>query len=267
MPDCGEKSYQGTGRLKGRHALVTGGDSGIGRAVVIAYVREGASVAINYLPEEETDAQALADLLAQEGHRIVQIPGNLLNETFCTDLIRQANSSLGGLDLIVNNAGYVGPLFGPGFKAISEFSTTQLELVFRTNVYANLFVTRAAVPLLPPGSSIINTASIVASNPSGTFVDYAASKAAVVSITRSLSKQLAQKGIRVNAVAPGLVYTPFLLSAGINSTTLEALLTTYPNKRLEMPVEVSPLYVDLATNDKSFVTGSVWGAAGGLSGF
>jgi NAD(P)-dependent dehydrogenase (short-subunit alcohol dehydrogenase family) len=158
-------------------------------------------------------------------------------------------------------------MFGPDYKTIENLSTTQLDRVFRTNVYANLFITRAAVPLLPPGASIINTASIVASNPSASFVDYAASKAAVVSITRSLSKQLAPHGIRVNAVAPGLVYTPFLSSAGINATTLATLLAGHPTPRLEMPAELAPVYVDLATTDKTFVSGSIWGVTGGLSGF
>ena len=162
---------------------------------------------------------------------------------------------------------FVGPLFGPDYKPISNQSTTQLDRVFRTNVFAIIFFTRAAVPLLPPGASIINTASIVASDPAASFVDYAASKAAVVSITRSLSKQLLPLGIRVNAVAPGLVYTPFLAAAGINATTLAGLLAAYPTSRLEMPVELAPVYVDLATPDKSFVSGSIWGATGGLSGF
>lgn len=158
-------------------------------------------------------------------------------------------------------------MFGPEYREISDFSSSQLDRVFRTNVYANLYITRAAVPLLLPGSSIINTASIVASNPAASFVDYAASKAAIVSITQSLGKQLAKRGIRVNAVAPGLVYTPFLVSAGIDKSVLKGLLSSYPSPRLEMPAEVAPLYVDLATRDKTFVTGSVWGATGGLSGF
>ena len=158
-------------------------------------------------------------------------------------------------------------MFGPEYREISDFSSSQLDRVFRTNVYANLYITRAAVPLLLPGSSIINTASIVASNPAASFVDYAASKAAIVSITQSLGKQLAKRGIRVNAVAPGLVYTPFLVSAGIDKSVLKGLLSSYPSPRLEMPAEVAPLYVDLATGDKTFVTGSVWGATGGLSGF
>jgi NAD(P)-dependent dehydrogenase (short-subunit alcohol dehydrogenase family) len=158
-------------------------------------------------------------------------------------------------------------MFGPDFQPVSNLSSSQLDRVFRTNVYATLFITRAAVPLLPFGASIINTASIVASNPAASFVDYAASKAAVVSITRSLSKQLVRRGIRVNAVAPGLVYTPFLVSAAIDDVVLEELLSSYPSRRLEMPAEVAPLYVDLATADKTFVTGSIWGATGGLSGF
>jgi NAD(P)-dependent dehydrogenase (short-subunit alcohol dehydrogenase family) len=162
---------------------------------------------------------------------------------------------------------FVGPFFGPDYRPVSNQSTEQLDRVFRTNVYANIFITRAAVPLLPPGSSIINTASIVAINPAANFLDYAASKAAVVSITRSLGKQLAPLGIRVNAVAPGLVYTPFLSAAGIDDIALEKLLSSYPTPRLEMPAELAPIYVDLATPDKTFVTGSVWGGAGGLSGF
>jgi NAD(P)-dependent dehydrogenase (short-subunit alcohol dehydrogenase family) len=166
-----------------------------------------------------------------------------------------------------NQHRFGGPLFGPGYRTISNFSTAQLDRVFRTNLYANLFITRAAVPLLPPGASIINTASVVASDPAATFVDYAASKSAIVSITRSLSKQLAPLGIRVNAVAPGLVYTPILASSGMNTSTLMAMLSGYPTPRLEMPAELAPVYVDLAASDKTFVSGSVWGATGGLSGF
>jgi NAD(P)-dependent dehydrogenase (short-subunit alcohol dehydrogenase family) len=161
----------------------------------------------------------------------------------------------------------LGSFVGSDYRPVSNQSTAQLDQIFRTNVYANLFVTRAAVPLLPPGSSIINTASIVASNPDATLFDYAASKAAIVSITRSLGKQLAELGIRVNAVAPGIVYTPFLPSAGIDDIILKKLLSSYSAPRLEMPAELAPLYVDLAAVDKTFVTGSIWGATGGLSGF
>jgi NAD(P)-dependent dehydrogenase (short-subunit alcohol dehydrogenase family) len=162
---------------------------------------------------------------------------------------------------------FSGPMFGPDYRPISDMSTAQLDRIFRTNVYANLFITRAAVPLLPPGASIINTASIAASEPGALYVDYAASKSAVVSITRSLSKQLAPRGIRVNAVAPGLVYTPLLASAGINTTTLMTLTSGYPLQRFAMPAEVAPLYVDLATADKTYVSGSIWGVMGGDSGF
>jgi NAD(P)-dependent dehydrogenase (short-subunit alcohol dehydrogenase family) len=283
-PDCGENSYTGSGRLLGRRALVTGGDSGIGRAIVIAFAREGADVAINYLPEEESDAQALADFLAKEGLSLTKISGDLMDEAFCGSLVQQANKQLGGLDLIVNNAGcgrstgtqraqyansdrFGGPLFGSGYQPTSTFSTAQLDRVFRTNLYANLFVTRAAVPLLPPGASIINTASVVAYDPAATFVDYAASKAAIISVTRSLSKQLAPHGIRVNAVAPGLVYTPLLASSGINSSVLANLVSGYPMPRVAMPAELAPIYVHLAAADMTFVTGSIWGATGGLSGF
>ncbi|KAF2844484.1 twin-arginine translocation pathway signal [Plenodomus tracheiphilus IPT5] len=267
QPDCGEKSYVGRGRLSGRRALVTGGDSGIGRAIVIAYAREGANVAINYLPEEETDAQALSDFLEREGLRITRIPGDITNETFCGSLVHKANRTMGGLDLGVNNAGFAGPSFGQDYQPISSQSTAQLERVFQTNVFANLYITRAAVSLLPPGSSIINTASIVAADPTANSVDYAASKAAVVSITRSLSKQLAPAGIRVNAVAPGVVFTPFLVSAGMNDSILASLLASCPTTRPEMPAELAPVYVDLAASDNGYVSGSIWGATGGLTGF
>ncbi|KAF2877598.1 oxidoreductase [Massariosphaeria phaeospora] len=266
-PDCGETSYTGTGRLRGRRALVTGGDSGIGRAIVIAYLREGANVAINYHSEEESDAQALADFLAQDGHTITRIPGDLRNETFCADLVHQAHDALGGLDILVNHAGYPGHITGPNHRDFAELPTEQLERIFRTNVYAPIFITRAAIPLLPPGSALIFTASDVARLPLEDGIDYSASKAAIVSITRSLGVHLVSLGIRANAVAPGLVYTPFLATAGYNTT--EALETNarFPTPRLEQPVELSPIYVDLATSDKSYVTGSVWGATGGLHGF
>ncbi|KAJ4288970.1 hypothetical protein N0V90_011312 [Kalmusia sp. IMI 367209] len=262
-PDCGENSYVGRGRLRGRRALITGGDSGIGRAIAIAYAREGARIAINYLPAEEEDAQSLEDVLSRDRLSVVRIPGNLLNETFCAELVGQAHERLGGLDILVNNAAYGGYQTGPNLRLIHNQTTEEWDTVF---LFGSFFTTRAAVPLLPPGSSLIYTASNVARLPPQNAVPYAASKAAIVSMIRSLSNQLAPQGIRVNGVAPGLTYSPFLAAVGMTTEDVTTNIRS-PMGRIEQPVELSPVYVDLAEASKTYVTGHIWGDAGGQFGF
>jgi NAD(P)-dependent dehydrogenase (short-subunit alcohol dehydrogenase family) len=253
--------------LQGLRALITGGDSGIGRAAVIAYLREGAQVAINYLPGEEVDAQDLADFVAEEGFTIERIPGDLTNETFCDFLPGEAARRLGGLDILVGNAGWAPPQFGPGALPITNHTTEQILRVFRTNIFANLFLVRAAVPLLSPGGSIIFTTSGMAHNPQPTEIDYGASKAALHHITSSLARQLIPLGIRVNAVQPGLTYSPFLAMMGISNELLQqaaesgqALTMT---GRLEQPVELAGLFVGLADPVGTYTTGNAYSAGGG----
>ena len=199
-PDHGEESYVGFGRLAGRKALITGADSGIGRAAAIAYAREGADIVLNYLPEEEPDAQEVIKLIEAEGRRAVAIPGDLKDEAFCVSLVRDAVGALGGLDILVNVAGKQITQ-----KHISEITTEQFDHTFKTNVYAMFWLCKAAVAHMPPGAAIINTASIQSYDPSGTLLDYASTKAAIVAFTKALSSQVIEQGIRVNAVC--LLYT------------------------------------------------------------
>ena len=209
LPDHGEKSYQGHGRLKGRKALITGGDSGIGRAAAIAFAREGADVAISYLPEEKADAVEVIQLIEAEGRKAVSLPGDIRDERFCEKLVANAAEELGGLDILVNNAGKQ-----QAVDSILDLTTEQFDATFKTNVYALFWITKAAVPLLKPGSTIINTSSVQAYDPSPNLLDYAQTKTAIVAFTKSLAQQLAEKGIRVNAVAPGPYWTPLQSSGG-----------------------------------------------------
>ncbi|KAI0382466.1 oxidoreductase [Hypomontagnella monticulosa] len=264
-PDCGEESYRGRGRLQGLNALITGGDSGIGRGVVIAFLREGANVAINYLPEEEPDVDDLASVLEPEGLTFERIPGNLINETFCAELVHEAANRLGGLDIMVQNAGYSGIVSGSKWQPISNQSTAQLEQIYRTNVFANFFLTRAAVPLLPRGGSIIFTVSGIVYHPDFNAIDYGSSKAAINYMVRSLAGQLAPQGIRVNGVAPSLVYSPFLASSGFTAETVASIAETNTYGRIEQPAELAPLYVDLADPLATFASGSIWSATGAVS--
>lgn len=279
-PDCGERSYKGYGRLIGRRALITGGDSGIGRAVAIAMAREGAKVAINYLQEEAPDAKDVSNLLAQEGVDIVRIAGDLRDEKFCSELVMKAHRELGGLDIVVNNAGSVKlQLLPRNFDAefltmrysfggtlnedITTYSSERLERTFRTNVFAGFFIVRAAIPLLPPGSSIIWTVSDVVANPVSALHDYAASKEAVASLVSTLAASLASKGIRVNGVAPGLTYTPLLATSGLSTEQLEQFARSLPIGRIAQPVEMAPLYVDFADDARSYTSGSILQNNGG----
>jgi NAD(P)-dependent dehydrogenase (short-subunit alcohol dehydrogenase family) len=255
--DHGEESYRGLDRLEDRVALITGGDSGIGKAVSLAFAREGADVAISYLPMEEPDAVDTCKWVEQAGRRALPMPGDIQDETACSDLVNRTFDKFGRLDILVNNAA-----FQMTHDRIEEFSTEELERTFRTNVYAMFWLCKAALPRMPAGSVIINTASIQAFDPSPNLLLYAATKAAIVNFTKSLSQMAMKSGVRVNAVAPGPVWTPL-----IPSTMPEKKVKTFgqdtPFGRAAQPVEIAPLFVFLASNEARFVSGEVYGATGG----
>ena len=258
VPDSGEDSYVGTGRLTGRKALVTGGDSGIGRAAAIAFAREGAAVAINYHPREQADADDLKAVFDKDGATLIQLPGDLTDESFCVSLIATARDELGGLDILVNNAGYQ-----QAQESIADISHDQFDRTMKTNVYAMFWLSKAAAAVMKPGSTIINTASVNSFNPVEELLDYATTKGAIEIFTKGLAKQLASKGIRVNAVAPGPVWTPLQVSGGQLEGKLKGFGQDTPIGRAGQPVELGGLYVMLAEEKNSFTTGSVIGANGG----
>jgi NAD(P)-dependent dehydrogenase (short-subunit alcohol dehydrogenase family) len=257
-PDHGETSYRGNGRLKDRKALVTGGDSGIGRAAAIAFAREGASVVINYLPSEQKDADEVIALLTGEGHNVIGVPGDLKDEAFCKKLVDKAVKELGGLDILANVAGR--QQFA---KSIDELDSAAFQETFQTNVFALFWLCKAALPHMPPGAAIVNTASIQAYEPSDILLDYAPTKAAIVAFTKALAKQVAEQGIRVNAVAPGPVWTPLQPSGGQPQEKLVEFGKNVPLKRPGQPVECAPVYVLLASQEASFITGETYGVTGG----
>ncbi len=257
-PDHGEDSYRGFGRLEGRRALITGADSGIGRAVAIAFAREGADVVLNYLPSEEADAKEVVGLVEAAGRRAVAMPGDLSDEAFCTALIEQGRAALGGIDILVNNAGKQ-----TAQKDIADITTEQFDKTFRTNVYSMFWLCKAALPHMPPGATIINTTSIQSYQPSQTLLDYASTKAAITAFTHALAKQVASKGIRVNAVAPGPVWTPLQPSGGQPQEKIPDFGAQVPLGRPAQPAELAPVYVLLASQESSFVTGEVYGVTGG----
>jgi NAD(P)-dependent dehydrogenase (short-subunit alcohol dehydrogenase family) len=260
-PDHGEASYKGSGRLRGRRALITGGDSGIGRAAAIAYAREGADVAINYLPAEEPDAREVVQLIRAAGRKAVAIPGDIKDEAFCKRLVADAARELGGLDILVNNAARQ-----VSQDSILDISTAQFDETFKTNVYAMFWITKAALALFKPGATIINTASINAYDPSENIVDYAATKGAIMIFTKGLAKQLAPKGIRVNAVAPGPFWTPLQVTGGQPNDKLPSFGKDTPLGRPGQPAELAAIYVLLASAESSYATGQVYGAVGGRGG-
>lgn len=257
-PDHGETSYRGSGRLAGRRALVTGGDSGMGRAAAIAFAREGADVAINYHPDEEPDAREVIALIEQAGRKGIAIPGDLRNEGFCRELVERAIGGLGGLDILVSNAARQ-----QAHDSILDISTEQFDWTMKTNVYAPFWLIKAALPHLKPGATIIATTSEQATDPSSDLYDYAQTKAATTNFVRSLGKQLAPKGIRVNGVAPGPIWTPLQVSGGATMEKLEKFGAQTPFGRPGQPVELAGIYVQLASSEGSYATGQVYGAAGG----
>ncbi|AOM79650.1 SDR family oxidoreductase [Pedobacter steynii] len=257
-PDHGESSYKGSGRLSGRKALITGGDSGMGRAAAIAYAREGADVAINYLPAEEPDAKEVIELIKKEGRKAIAIPGDLRDEAFCKRLVDEAIKGLGGLDILVNNAGRQ-----QARESILDISSEDFDATMKTNIYAPFWITKAALPHLKPGAVIIATTSVQATDPSAELFDYAQTKAANTSYVRSLAKQLGPKGIRVNGVAPGPIWTALQVSGGATMEKLKNFGGDTPLARPGQPVELCSIYVQLAANDASYSTGQIYGAAGG----
>lgn len=257
-PDHGEDSYVGFGRLKGRKALITGGDSGIGRAVAIAFAREGADLTLNYLPEEQPDADEVLELVRASGVQVYAQPGDIKDEAFCKELVDTAAKEMGGLDIVVNVAGKQSYQ-----ESIMDITTKQFDETFKTNVYALFWICKAAIPHLPPGATIINTASIQAYDQSPILGDYAPTKSAIVGLTKVLAKQLADRGIRVNAVAPGPIWTPLQPSGGQPQEKVKEFGKNVPLGRPGQPAEVAPIYVLLASQESSFVTGEIYGVTGG----
>jgi len=257
-PDHGEASYVGSGRLRGRKALITGGDSGMGRAAAIAFAREGADVAINYLPAEEPDAREVVELIRQAGRRCAPIPGDLRDPGFCRHLVDTAVGQLGGLDTVVSNAGRQ-----QSRASIAELSDEDFDATMKTNIYAPFWIIKAALPHLQPGSVIIATTSEQAYDPSPDLYDYAQTKAATMNFVKSLAKQLGPKGIRVNGVAPGPIWTPLQISGGASEGKVVTFGATAPLGRPGQPAELAGIYVRLAEDDGSYTTGNIYGAGGG----
>ncbi|HEX3356193.1 MAG TPA: SDR family oxidoreductase [Tepidisphaeraceae bacterium] len=257
-PDHGETSYKGSGKLAGRKALITGGDSGIGRAAAIAFAREGADVAFGYLPVEEPDAKEVIELIRGEGRKAITLPGDIRDESFCQKLVADAVSALGGLDILVNNAAK--QVYQ---ESITDISTEQFDATFRTNVYSMFWITKAALPHLNPGASIICTTSINAYDPSPGILDYAMTKGAIAIFIKGLSKQLISKGIRVNGVAPGPIWTPLQPSGGQSPEKLVTFGKDVPMGRPGQPAELAATYVLLASQQSSYVSGEIYGITGG----
>lgn len=257
-PDHGETSYEGSGKMKGRRALITGGDSGIGRAAAIAFAREGADVAIGYLPSEGKDAEDVIALIAEGGRKAIGLPGDVKDETWCRDLVAKTVESLGGLDVLVINAAR------QQFREdISQVSTEDFDATLKTNLYALHWISQAAVPHMPAGAAIITTASIQAYEPSPILLDYATTKAGIIAYTKALSKQVIKRGIRANVVAPGPVWTVLQPSGGQPDEKVRKFGQDSDFERPGQPVELAPIYVFLASQEASFVNGEVYGLTGG----
>jgi NAD(P)-dependent dehydrogenase (short-subunit alcohol dehydrogenase family) len=256
-PDYGEQSYRGSGKLTGRKALITGGDSGIGRAVALAFAREGADVLISYLPSEDEDARTTCRLVEDAGRKAVPVPGDIREEQHCVDLVERAIAELDGLDILVNNAAYQ-----MSQEGIADITTEQFDRVMKTNVYAMFWLCKAALPRMPPGSAIINTTSIQAYQPSPQLLDYATSKAAILNFTKALAQEVAPRGIRVNAVAPGPIWTP-LIPATMPKEKVEQFGADTPLGRAGQPAELAAAFVFLASSDASYITGERIGITGG----
>jgi NAD(P)-dependent dehydrogenase (short-subunit alcohol dehydrogenase family) len=259
QPDHGEDTYRGSGLLQDKVAVVTGGDSGIGRAVALAFAREGADVVLAYLPDEAEDGDRTAELVEKAGRRAVRVPGDLTSEDACRELVETTVSELGRIDVLVNNAAY--QMAQPG--GLEDITTEQLDRVMKTNLYAMFWLCKLALPHLSPGSSIINTSSVQASSPSPELLDYATTKAGIANFTRGLAASLGERGIRVNSVAPGPIWTP-LIPATMPEENVGSFGTQTPLGRAGQPAEVAPAYVYLASAQSSYVTGEVLAVTGGM---
>ena len=257
-PDHGERTYRGSGRLTGRAAVITGGDSGIGRAVAVAFAREGADVLLSYLDEEEADAKETMELVTQAGRRAVALPGDIRDEAHCRRVVERAVDEFGRIDVLVNNAAY--QMAQP--DGILAISTQQFDRVLKTNLYAMFWLCKAAVPHMPSGASIINTSSIQASRPSAELMDYALTKGAIITFTKALATDLAGRGIRVNAVAPGPVWTP-LIPATMPAEKVDSFGAQTPLGRAGQPAELAPVFVFFASQESSYITGEALGVTGG----
>jgi NAD(P)-dependent dehydrogenase (short-subunit alcohol dehydrogenase family) len=256
-PDHGEESYKGSGKLEGRAAVITGGDSGIGRAVAIAFAREGADVLLAYLPEEEEDARETARWVERAGRRAVLVPGDIADQAHCRRVVERAVSELGRLDILVNNAA-----FQRTYEKIEDITADEWDRTFRTNIHAMFYLSQAAVPRMKPGASIVNTTSIQAKNPSPQLLAYAATKGAISNFTAGLAQMLAERGIRVNAVAPGPIWTP-LIPSTMPAEKAASFGQQGPLARAGQPRELAPAFVLLASDDGSFMTGAVVPVTGG----
>ena len=258
--DLGEESYVGSGRLTGRRALITGGDSGIGGATAIAFAREGADVAISYLPEEESDAQRIAGLIRDAGRTAVLLPGDLTSAEYCRSLVEQTVGELGGIDILVNNGGKQQHV-----SDLTDITDEEFDATVKTNVYAMFWITKAALPHMPAGSSIINTSSIQAYSPSEHLVHYAMTKAAINNFSKGLAQQLAPKGIRVNAVATGPIWTPLQPAGGQPPEALPEAGSQTGVGRWGQPAELAPAFVFLASADATYVAGETINVNGGMA--
>jgi NAD(P)-dependent dehydrogenase (short-subunit alcohol dehydrogenase family) len=258
-PDHGESTYQGTGKLKGKRAIVTGGDSGIGRAVAIAFAREGADVAIAYLESEQEDGQVTARLVEDAGQRALAVPTDLREEEQCESLIAKTVHEFGGVDILVNNAAY--QMAQPG--GLEDITSEQFDRVLKTNLYAMFWLCKYALPHLEAGACIINTSSIQATHPSPELLDYAVTKAGIVNFTKGLAANVAERGIRVNTVAPGPIWTP-LIPATMSDEKMESFGENTPLGRAGQPAELAPAYVFFASPESSYITGEVLAVTGGM---
>lgn len=256
-PDHGEETYRGTGRLTGKRAIITGGDSGIGRAVAIAFAREGADVLISYLDEEEDDAQETVTWIREAGRVAVAMPGDIQDQHHCVAIVERAVTEFGGVDILVNNAAYQMSLDG-----IASLTTEQMERTYRTNVFAMVWLCQEVLRHMEPGGTIINTSSIQASDPSPALYDYATTKAAIVNFTKNLAQEVAARGIRVNSVAPGPIWTP-LIPATMTDEKVDTFGQETPLGRAGQPAELAPAFVFLASQESSYITGETIAVTGG----
>ena len=257
-PDYGEETYRGSGRLTGKSAIITGGDSGIGRAVALAFAREGADVLISYLPQEEKDAQETMRVIQESGRKGIAAPGDVTQESYCQDLIQRAVQEFGHLDILVNNAA-----FQMTHQSITEIPSEEFEHTYRTNIFAMFYLCKAAVPHLREGATIINTSSVEGYKPESMLLAYASTKGAIINFTKGLAQELIQKGIRVNSVAPGPVWTP-LIPATMPQEQVKQFGQQSPIGRPAQPAELAPAYVFLASQESSYVNGEILGVTGGV---